>query len=180
MSGGFVIRGTVHRVAAVFFTVWSLWHFFYLMSRRGRHWLRDMIGAKRDLTDIKHNALFFLGRRDGPPKFARFSYMEKCEYWALIWGAVIMTITGVLLWFDNFFIERWSLRKGLLDVALVIHYYEAWLATLAIFVWHGYGVLFNPDVYPMSWTWLTGKMSRESVKKHHARWYKEELSDDKE
>ena len=98
-----------------------------------RQWLRDMLAGKRDLTDIKHNASFFLGRRKNPPRFGRFSYMEKCEYWALIWGAVIMTCTGILLWFDNFFIQRWSLQKGLLDVALVIHYYEAWLATLAIF-----------------------------------------------
>jgi len=164
---GFVIRGTVHRVAAVMFMVWALWHLFYLMSRRGRHWLRDMIASKRDLTDIKHNAMFFLGRRSGPPKFARFSYMEKCEYWALIWGAVIMTVTGILLWFDNFFIERWSLPKGVLDVVLVIHYYEAWLATLAILVWHGYGVVLNPEVYPMNPAWISGRMPKGMYEHEH-------------
>jgi hypothetical protein len=98
---GFVIRGMIHRVAAVVFMVWAGWHLFYLCTRRGRHWLRDMIGEKRDLLDIKANALYFLGRRSEEPRFGRFTYMEKCEYWALMWGTVIMTVTGLLLWFDN-------------------------------------------------------------------------------
>jgi len=163
---GFVIRGLIHRVAAVLFMIWALWHLFYLMSRRGRTWLRDMIGSTKDLLHIKQNALYFLNRSN-PPSFGRFSYMEKCEYWALIWGAVIMTITGVLLWFDNFFIERWALPKGLLDVALVIHYYEAWLATLAILVWHIYGTVFSPEVYPMNPAWLTGKMPKAMYDHEH-------------
>ncbi|MDH5197949.1 MAG: hypothetical protein OEY20_11920, partial [Gemmatimonadota bacterium] len=54
------------------------------------------------------------------------------------------------------------------------HFYEAWLATLAILVWHFFFVIFHPEEYPMSWTWLTGKMSRESAKEHHPRWLEEE------
>jgi cytochrome b subunit of formate dehydrogenase len=84
--------------------------------------------------------------------------MEKCEYWAVVWGAVIMTVTGVLLWFDDYFIETWQLPKGFLDVMLVIHYYEAWLASLAILVWHIYGTVFSPTVYPMNPAWLIGRM----------------------
>jgi len=42
-------------------------------------------------------------------------------------------------------------------------------------VWHFFFVIFHPEEYPMNWTWLTGKMSRKSVKKHHARWYEEEI-----
>lgn len=164
---GFVIRGTVHRTAAVLFVIWCVWHVCYLMSKRGRSWMRDMIASVADLRHIKENALFFLDRRDKPPHFGRFSYMEKCEYWALIWGAVIMTVTGVLLWFDNFFIEHWGLPKGLLDVALVIHYYEAWLATLAILVWHIYGTVFSPEVYPMNPAWLTGKMPKTMYDHEH-------------
>ncbi len=83
-GAGFVIRGTVHRVAAVVFMIWAIWHVLYLCTRRGRQWLLDMIASKRDLLDIKGNALFFLGRRDSQPRFGRFSYMEKSEYWALI------------------------------------------------------------------------------------------------
>ena len=93
--------------------------------------------------------------------------MEKCEYWALIWGSVLMTATGVLLWFDNYFVEQWNLPKGFLDVMLVIHYYEAWLATLAILVWHGYSTVFGPHVYPMNPAWLTGRMPKEMYLHEH-------------
>ncbi|MEK6674904.1 MAG: cytochrome b/b6 domain-containing protein [Planctomycetota bacterium] len=155
---GFVIRGTIHRVSAVVFMIWAAWHLLYLCTARGRQWFKDMIATRNDVTHIKQNALYFLGRRNQEPRFGRFSYMEKCEYWALLWGAAIMTATGVLLWFDNYFVQQWHLPKGVLDVALVIHYYEAWLASLAIFVWHIYGTLFSPSVYPMNPAWWKGRM----------------------
>ena len=112
---------------------------------------------------IMHN----LGRRPQSPRFARFSYMEKAEYWALMWGGIIMSVTGVLLWFDNYFVTSWGLPKGFLDVVLVIHYYEAWLATLAIVVWHGYATVVNPNVYPMNPAWLTGKMPKAMYSHEH-------------
>jgi cytochrome b subunit of formate dehydrogenase len=67
-----------------------------------------------------------------------------------------------------------------ITVSQTIHYYEAWLATLAILVWHFFFVFFHPDEYPMNWSWLTGKMSRDAAKKHHARWYEEELAAESE
>jgi hypothetical protein len=63
-----------------------------------------------------------------------------------------------------------------IPAAQTVHYYEAWLATLAILVWHFFFVIFHPEEYPMSWTWLTGKMTKKAVQKHHARWYEEELA----
>lgn len=164
---GFVVRGTVHRIAAVVFMVYAVWHGGYLCTARGRRYLRDMIAAPRDLADIKENALFFLGRRAAGPRFGRFTYMEKCEYWALIWGTAIMTVTGILLWFDNYFVQTWHLPKGVLDVVLVIHYYEAWLAFLAILVWHVYGTVFSPTVYPMNSAWWSGKMPMEMYHHEH-------------
>ena len=164
---GFIIRGTVHRISAVVFLVWGVWHAVYLMTRRGRGWLRDMIAGAADVRHVRENALYFLGRRERGPKFGRFTYMEKCEYWALMWGAVIMTVTGALLWFDDYFTARWHLPKGVLDVALVIHYYEAWLATLAILVWHVYGTVFNPEVYPMNPAWLSGRMPKTMYTHEH-------------
>jgi len=59
----------------------------------------------------------------------------------------------------------------MLDLATMVHYYEAWLATLAIVVWHFYMVIFNPDVYPMNWTWLTGKISVAMLRHEHPREY---------
>ena len=164
---GFVIRGTVHRAAAIVIMIWAGWHLIYLFTRRGRQWLRDMIGAKRDILHIYANALYFLGRRSEEPRFGRFTYMEKCEYWAMIWGTIIMTVTGLLLWFDNYFVQVWHLPKGVLDVVLVVHYYEAWLAFLAILVWHIYGTMFNPAVYPMNPAWWSGKMPQAMYAHEH-------------
>jgi len=56
-----------------------------------------------------------------------------------VWGTVVMIITGLALWFDNVVIQL--LPKGVLDVVLVVHYWEAWLATLAILVWHMYSTV---------------------------------------
>ncbi len=67
-----------------------------------------------------------------------------------------MAITGLMLWFDNTVIG--FLPKGFLDIALVVHYWEAWLATLAIIVWHLYSTVFSPGVYPMNPAWITGRM----------------------
>jgi len=99
------------------------------------------------------------------PRFGRFSYVEKAEYWAVIWGTIIMVFTGFFLWFDNLAIKLFP--KGFLDVMLVIHYYEAWLATLAIFIWHMYSTVFSPSVYPMNPAWYTGKMPLEQYRHEH-------------
>ena len=76
-----------------------------------------------------------------------------------------MVITGFMLWFENETLKRipmWGL-----DVATIIHYYEAILATLAIIVWHLYYVVLNPDFAPMSFTWIDGKLSRYHMEHEH-------------
>ena len=57
--------------------------------------------------------------------------------------------------------------KGVLDVALVVHFWEAWLATLAVAVWHLYSTVFHPNVYPMNPSWLTGRMPEEMYRHEH-------------
>jgi cytochrome b subunit of formate dehydrogenase len=146
----------IHRGAAIAFMLTILWHALYLTTRRGRNFLADMMPIRNDLTFMVQRLLFNLGLRRQSPPFDRFSYVEKAEYWALVWGTVIMVITGFMLWFDNWFIQL--VPKGFLDVALVVHYWEAWLATLAILVWHLYSTVFQPGIYPMNPSWLTGTM----------------------
>jgi hypothetical protein len=78
-----------------------------------------------------------------------------------------MALTGFVLWFPETAVRIFPV--WIVHVAETIHYYEAWLATLAIIVWHGFFVIFHPEVYPMSWTWLTGEMSSKMANKHHGR-----------
>ena len=165
-EGGFELRGEAHRGAAILFVATILWHLIFItLYRRGREFVADMMPKMSDFTGFVQRILYNLGLRKQSPKFDRFSYVEKAEYWALVWGTVVMIGTGFLLWFDNDFIH--FLPKGVLDVALVIHYWEAWLATLAIGVWHLYSTVFNPHVYPMNPSWMTGTMPEEMYHHEH-------------
>jgi cytochrome b subunit of formate dehydrogenase len=178
-EGGFEWRGTVHRGSAILFIVTVIWHAVYIFaSRRGRAFVRDIFPKGRDFAHFWQRILFNLGRRKESPRYGRFSYVEKAEYWALTWGSAVMVITGLLLWFDNWFIQY--LPKGALDVALVIHYWEAWLATLAILVWHLYSTVFNPQVYPMNPSWLTGRMPEAMYRHEHPEHIEEAIRETKE
>jgi cytochrome b subunit of formate dehydrogenase len=164
-EGGFEVRGTLHRIWAVVFMGTVVWHVAFLTTGRGRRFVRDIFPARSDFEFFVQRILYNLGLRKQTPQFGRFSYVEKAEYWALVWGTGVMVVTGLMLWFDNWFIQ--FLPKGVLDVALVIHYWEAWLATLAIVVWHMYSTVFNPHVYPMNPSWITGTMPEEMYRHEH-------------
>ena len=164
----FELRNWAHRIAGVVLIAAGLWHGIYLLfTTPGRALLRDLWPRGRDLVDPWHVLRYNLGLAKTKPSFGRFSYIEKTEYWAMVWGTLLMTITGLILWFDNTSIGYFT-KLGF-DVSRTIHYYEAILATLAIIVWHFYFVIFNPDVYPMNLAWLTGRMSeRELLEEHPA------------
>jgi len=171
-EGGFELRGLIHRIAAVLFIITAVWHLVFLfVSRRGRSFFKDMLPEWLDLRQFRDMILYNLGLRAERPRFKRFSYVEKAEYWALVWGTVVMVTTGTMLWYDNWFIEL--LPKGFLDIALVVHYWEAWLATLAILVWHMYSTVYSPHVYPMNPSWITGTMPDEMYRHEHPDFYDE-------
>lgn len=159
-------RGLIHRIASLIMMGAALYHIYFLAAtERGRFEFKSMIPTDKDLKDMIANLAFMAGLKKAKPKYERFNYIEKSEYWALIWGTAVMAATGLILWFEEetmlFF------PKITVDIAEVIHYYEAWLATLAILVWHIYYVIFNPSTYPMNWCWITGKISIEEMEEEH-------------
>jgi cytochrome b subunit of formate dehydrogenase/nitrate/TMAO reductase-like tetraheme cytochrome c subunit len=162
----FDIRGVVHRIAAVVMVLAGLYHIYYLAGTiRGRKLFLDLLPVRKDLTDLIGIFRYNLGLSPEKPKLARFSYVEKAEYWALIWGTLVMGVTGVILWFDNTFLNL--LTKLGWDVARTVHYYEAWLATLAIVVWHFYFVMLNPDTYPINLAFWKGTLTEEEMHEEH-------------
>ena len=162
----FELRSLLHRAAGVVMVLASVCHVVYLgATARGRRLLRDLLPRREDLYDPFRLVAYNLGLRSEKPLFGRFSYLEKVEYWALVWGTALMTLTGVILWFEDTFIGL--LSKLGWDVARTIHFYEAWLATLAILVWHIYFVIFNPDVYSMNMAWIKGTLSEEEMAEEH-------------
>jgi len=161
------VRGIVHRIAGVVLIGTGLYHILYVaFTRDGRTLMLDFLPVPRDASDVWDTLRFYLGFSRRKPEFRRFTYAEKAEYWALVWGLIVMAATGVMLWakvaFGNL-LPRWWL-----DVATAIHFYEAILASLAIIVWHFYQIFLDPDSYPMNWAWWDGKMSFEHYREEHA------------
>jgi formate dehydrogenase gamma subunit len=162
-EGVYPWRGLIHRIAAVVLMAASVYHLIYLIfTPAGRKWVRAMAPQVRDVRESVQTVGHNLGYRPSLPTYGRFNYIEKAEYWALVWGTGVMAVTGVLLWAHNLVLEY--LPKTVLDVCTAIHYYEAILATFAILIWHFYWVIFDPDVYPLKWTLLTGRAPEHEIR----------------
>jgi len=162
----FEVRSLTHRIAGAVMVGISVYHLFWVIfARRGRLLVRDMVPKLQDVRAAWRQILYYVGASRSKPAFDRFGYVEKAEYWALVWGVVVMAGTGFIMWFDNYFINLFT-KLGW-DVARTIHYYEACLATLAIVVWHFYFVILNPNVYPMSTAWWNGMVSEEEMAEEH-------------
>jgi formate dehydrogenase gamma subunit len=169
------VRSTLHRALGVGLILFGIVHVLYILfMRRGRDEFKAMTPNTTDAKDFVDNMRFYTWRSPNRARFGRYDYTQKAEYWALVWGTVLMALTGVVLWFP-----AWAtglFPTWIVSISETIHFYEAWLATLAIIVWHFFFVLFHPEVYPMSWIWLTGKMPEHEARAVHGRWYDEELA----
>jgi cytochrome b subunit of formate dehydrogenase len=162
------LRRLVHRAMAVLLVAGSTWHGVYLIvSRRGRMLGRALVPGLADVRDFFAAMAHALHLRPEPPTFGAFDYTQKAEYWALVWGTAVMTLTGLVLWFPTVatsWMPAWTVR-----VSEVIHFYEAILAVSAIIIWHFFFVVFKPGVYPMSWIWIDGRMPLDEYRHHHGR-----------
>jgi len=168
----FILRGILHRTAGTVMILVSLYHVYYLLFKpAGRRYLVDMIPKPKDVKDLIENLKYFLGIKENPPEFDRFSYKHKMEYGALIAGTTLMSITGLLLWFEYF----WA--KFYLDIACLVHGMEAILACLAIMVWHMYEVHLRPHKFPIDNMWLTGVIEEEEMKEEYPLHYRKIMSD---
>ena len=172
LGGSEYLRRIIHRIAAVIMLVVGVYHIAYLfLSNEGRLWVKDMAVRSKDFQDVIGNFRYYLGASKVKPKIARFGYADKAEYWAVVWGTIVMGLTGLMIWFKLGvfrFLPRWAI-----DIALAVHFYEAVLATLAIVVWHFYHVIFDPDVYPVNFAFLDGRVSEELYREEHESAYEE-------
>ncbi|MDP3980331.1 MAG: cytochrome b/b6 domain-containing protein [Chlamydiota bacterium] len=164
----FELRSIVHRVAASIFMVTMVWHLIYItFTVRGRALIYDLFPVRQDVLEFVQSIQYNFGLSKKKPLFGRFSYIEKMEYWALVWGSIIMVATGLIMWFENYFLG--IVTKLGWDIARTVHFYEAWLAVLAVIVWHIYFVIFNPAVYPMNIAWIKGTLSEVEMAEEHPR-----------
>ncbi len=168
----FYYRGIIHRIAGVIMILVSLYHVFYLLFKpAGRRWLVDMLPKFKDLHVMIGTMLYYVRVKEKPPEYDRFYYKQKLEYGALIAGATLMSLTGLLLWTE----EMWP--KFVLDIAAIVHGMEAILACLAIMVWHMYEVHLKPRKFPIDNMWLTGVIDEEEMMEEFPLHYKKIMAD---
>ena len=172
--GGVPVQAVVHRAGAGLLIAVAAFHVWYIVfSREGRKELGALRPRVRDVAHLIHNLAFFVGLTRRGPRFDRFSYVEKFDYWAVYWGVVVMVGSGMMLLTPG--ITMRYLPKYAMDVAQVIHSDEALLAATAIIVWHFYNVHFGPEHFPFNWAWLTGRVSAAKTRHHHPLEYERML-----
>ncbi|HET9554092.1 MAG TPA: cytochrome c3 family protein [Anaeromyxobacteraceae bacterium] len=168
--GGAEGAATWHRVGAVLIIISSVYHLFYLTFLAAQKRLpMSMLPVPKDALDMKDNILFMLGLKKERPKFERYMYLEKFDYWAVFWGIVMMVGTGFVFWFPVFFAK--FAPAWLITATQIIHGEEATLAITFLFVVHFYNVHLKPSIFPMNWAWINGRISVEALKHEHAAEY---------
>lgn len=169
LCGGLDFWRVVHRIGGIILIIAAIYHIIYsIVCADGRKDFIEMLPKKKDFKDFGKNLMWFLGISKERPRFGRFSYFEKFDYWAVYWGCVIMIGTGVFMWFPDILKRIFpDITYKVFDVLKEIHAHEAYLAILAIFIWHIYNVHFRPGRFPGVKTWITGRLSLKEKELEH-------------
>ncbi len=183
--GGFSTMGILHRLGAItLMTVWLV-HVGDVYRRKqasGQSWREflfsdySLLFNKTDLKEFIGSIKWFLGR--GPrPRYGRFTYWEKFDYFAVFWGMFIIGSTGLLLWFPELFtiiLPGWTV-----NVATILHSDEALLAVAFIFTVHFFNTHFRPDKFPMDPVIFTGRVPLEELQYDKPREYEQLVEEGK-
>ena len=165
MLGGFETAGFIHRASASLMFGLFVTHLWDINRQRkqehGGSFLKLILGAgsmmfnKQDLKDFAATMKWFVGA--GPrPRYGRWTYWEKFDYFAVFWGIFVIGSTGLMLWFPVVFTR--FLPGSLINIATIIHSDEALLATGFIFTVHFFNTHLRPEKFPMDTVVFTGRM----------------------
>lgn len=162
LLGGIETTRIIHRSAAIVMMAVSIYHVLSLLYRvMVRRVRASMLPGRKDLEDLLQDIRFYLGRARQRARFGRFSYIEKAEYFALVWGTVVMIVTGFLMW--NPIAAARLLPGEIIPAAKAAHGGEALLAVLAILIWHFYHV----HIRHFNLSMFTGRLSRQEMEHEH-------------
>jgi cytochrome b subunit of formate dehydrogenase len=141
----------------------------FLRKEKGIFWgPTSMVANWKDVQDLVGHLRWFVGL--GPkPKFDRYAYWEKFDYWAVFWGMIVIGFSGYAMWFAPFFAR--FLPGWALNAVLVIHSEEGLLAILFIFSIHFVNTHLRPDSFPMDMVIFTGVESEEEFKHKRTQEY---------
>ena len=171
LVGGFEMRTQIHHAAGIGMVLLGIYHVGYHVFIDKESLLeRKVWPTLKDAKDFWQTILFYLGKAE-PPKYGRYSWKEKFDYWGAFWGMVMLCVTGLVMMFP--FIAMNFIPYAYVHLATIVHTDEALLATLFIFIVHWWNVHYSPEVFPMSKAWLTGNLSEEQMKHEHPLEYEE-------
>ena len=163
--GGVGVSTIVHRSFAVVTFGYALYHLGYLLYglfvKRDRTMFwgpNSMMPRVRDVVDLKNMLkwFFYIGPR---PRFDRFTYWEKFDYFAVFWGVPVIGLSGLMLWIPEL-VTR-VLPGWALNVAMLVHGDEALLAIGFIFTFHFFHTHMRPESFPLDPVMFTGRMPLE-------------------
>ncbi|MEW6410252.1 MAG: cytochrome b/b6 domain-containing protein, partial [Nitrospirota bacterium] len=147
--GGPETAGIIHRVAGITMLLDFVYHLIYIGYRFSKGNLSfDIVPAPKDFVDFFQNIKYFLGISSQKPKFGRFTYTQKFDYWAVFWGIFIIGTSGLALAFPTktaILIPSWA-SNWVWELLYVMHSDEALLAIVFIFFWHFYNEHLKPEV----------------------------------
>ena len=169
--GGFSAILFFHKFCAVVLSIDFLAHIVdigYKTLVKKQWWLlwgpNSMVPRLKDLQDFVGQLkwLVFLGPK---PKFDRYTYWAKLDYWGVFWGMAIIGISGYAMWFSSFFAK--FVPGSFLNIALLIHGEEALLAVGWIFVIHFFNEHLRPHNFPMEVSIFTGSQTEKEFREQH-------------
>jgi len=183
--GGLSFARTIHHWAGIALVVGFVGHVVYSLTplvrlaamRRpdGRRvgllravWGLPLFIRPDDLRKGWHLLTYLLGLRRRPPTFGRFTIKEKFEYLGVFWGTTLLGITGVMLWGEQTVTHYVGGR--ILNIALIAHTYEAFLAVIHVGILHIVNVIFAPAVFPLSLATITGDTPVRELAENHGEY----------
>lgn len=170
--GGIDNTRSLHHLAAWGMIFACLYHFLYIgfstliLKKPFPVW---MLPSLKDFLDFFQEVRYYLGLARERPRFDRFSWHEKFDYWAIFWGMPVMAGTGLILMYPVLVTK--VLPGFLIPMALVAHSDEAVLAVLWILIVHLYFVHLAPRVFPFNPSIFTGKVTKERYAEEHPMEY---------
>ena len=176
MIGGVDVSRIIHRTIASVMVFSMVYHVFTItlgpMAQilRGQFDIRrTIIPSFKDLRDFKDDMLYFSGARMMRPEMDKFMYKQKIHYFAAAFGNIVMIVSGSSFLFPEFWaaILPVNVASHFQEMMRLSHPHEALLALLVIAFWHWYNVHLAPGRFPMQWTFLTGKITREHQMEEH-------------
>jgi cytochrome b subunit of formate dehydrogenase len=170
--GGIFAARWIHRAAGVAFALLVGLHLTVaiggVLTRRMKP---SMLLGRKDFKDAIDNLRYYAGYAETPPKFGRYDYRQKFEYWGLVFGSLIMVVTGFILYFP-IAISR-VLPAELIPAAKLMHSYEALFAFLIVLIWHMAGAHLAPEAFPIDTSIFTGKVRKEKLRHEHTLEYED-------